>query len=110
MFALPTVILGAALPLSAADADASARPKILGVAHMAIYVKDLDKTEVFYEGFLGYREAFSCRRKGGGAVRIAFVKVNDNQYLENSMKRTEARASSTTSLSIPTTPTACMRI
>src|ERR1700688_2111913 len=82
-FALTTVILGAALPLSAAEADLSSRPKILGVAHLAIYVKDLDKTRKFYEDFLGYAEPFTLPKKsGGGGVRIAFVKVNDNQYFE----------------------------
>lgn len=82
-FALTAAILGAALPLFAADADVSSRPKILGVAHLAIYVKDLDKTRKFYEDFLGYGEPFTLPKKGGGGgVRIAFVKVNDNQYFE----------------------------
>ena len=31
--------------------DATQRPKILGVAHMALYVKDLDKTRQFFEQF-----------------------------------------------------------
>jgi catechol 2,3-dioxygenase-like lactoylglutathione lyase family enzyme len=57
------------------------RPKILGVAHMAIYVKDLDKTRRFYEDFLGFAEPFTLPKKTGG-VRIAFVKVNDYQYFE----------------------------
>jgi len=82
-FALTAAIVGATLPLSAADADVSSRPKILGVAHLAIYVKDLDKTRKFYEDFLGYGEPFTLPKKGGGGgVRIAFVKVNDNQYFE----------------------------
>jgi len=59
------------------------RPKILGVAHMALYVKDLAKTRQFYEQFLGYGEPFTLPPKGGGpGVRIAFIKVNDNQYIE----------------------------
>src|SRR5207248_937843 len=58
------------------------RPKILGVAHMAVYVKDLAKTREFYEDFLGFREPFTLPNKGGGGVRIAFVKVNDQQYFE----------------------------
>src|SRR5271157_5506418 len=57
------------------------RPKILGVAHMAVYVKDLAKTRQFYEDFLGYAEPFTLPGKAGG-VRIAFVKINDRQYLE----------------------------
>ena len=59
------------------------RPKVLGVAHMAIYVKDLAKTRKFYEDFLGFGEPFTLPQKGGGGgVRIVFIKVNDNQYFE----------------------------
>jgi lactoylglutathione lyase len=59
------------------------RPKILGVAHMALYVKDLEKTRQFYEKFLGFGEPFTLPPKGGGpGVRIAFIKVNDYQYIE----------------------------
>src|SRR5215469_11429071 len=62
---------------------AGERPKILGVAHMALYVKDLEKTRQFYEKFLGFGEPFTLPPKGGGpGVRIAFVKVNDHQYIE----------------------------
>ena len=58
------------------------RPKILGVAHIAIYVKDLDKARQFYEAFLGFAEPFTLPKKGGGGVRIAFAKINDHQYFE----------------------------
>ncbi len=67
--------------LIAASLLAQERPKILGVAHMAVYVKDLAKTRQFYEGFLGYAEPFTLPDKNGG-VRIAFVKINDRQYIE----------------------------
>ncbi len=60
---------------------AQQRPRILGVAHMAVYVKDLAKTRQFYEQFLGYGEPFTLPDKAGG-VRIAFVKINERQYLE----------------------------
>src|SRR5438270_7265876 len=58
------------------------RPKVLGVAHIAVYVKDLDKTLQFYKGMLGYDVPFTLPKKGGTGIRIAFVKVNDNQYFE----------------------------
>jgi lactoylglutathione lyase len=59
------------------------RPKVLGVAHMAIYVKDLTKTRQFYEEFLGFGEPFTLPpKKGQPGVRIAFIKVNDHQYFE----------------------------
>lgn len=57
------------------------RPRILGVAHMAIYVTDLAKTRRFYESFLGFGEPFTLPASDG-SVRIAFVKVNDHQYIE----------------------------
>lgn len=76
-----SLFLAAAVSLPAQPAVS--RPKVLGVAHMAIYVKDLAKTREFYEGFLGFAEPFNLPPKGGGAgVRIAFVKVNDRQYIE----------------------------
>jgi len=62
--------------------EAIPRPKVLGVAHMAVYVKDLAKTRQFYEKFLGFAEPFTLPDKDGKGVRIAFVKVNDYQYFE----------------------------
>jgi len=57
------------------------RPKILGVAHVAFYVSDLPKARAFYTGLLGFAEPYSLKRDDG-ADRIAFVKINDNQYVE----------------------------
>jgi lactoylglutathione lyase len=58
------------------------RPKVLGVAHMAVYVKDLARTRQFYEKFLGFGEPFTLPGKDGKGTRIVFVKVNDYQYFE----------------------------
>ena len=58
------------------------RPSVLGNAHMAIYVSDLARARVFYEDFLGYAEPYSLKNKEGDATRIAFVKINEDQYLE----------------------------
>ncbi|HEY2019472.1 MAG TPA: VOC family protein [Bryobacteraceae bacterium] len=58
-----------------------ARPKVLGVAHYSIFVSDLAKARAFYEDFLGYEEAFTLP-KADGTVQMAFVKINDHQYLE----------------------------
>ncbi len=58
-----------------------ARPKVFGVAHYAVYVSDLAKARAFYEDFLGYQEAFTLP-KPDGAVQVAFVKINDHQYVE----------------------------
>jgi len=57
------------------------RPKVLGVAHMAIYVSDLQKARAFYKDLLGYDEPFLLKRKDG-SERIVFIKINEDQYLE----------------------------
>jgi lactoylglutathione lyase len=63
-------------------ADAPARPKILGIAHMAFYVSDLAKAREFWIDLLGYQECFHLNRKDSSDVRIAFIKINDYQYIE----------------------------
>jgi catechol 2,3-dioxygenase-like lactoylglutathione lyase family enzyme len=57
------------------------RPKVFGVAHYSIFVSDLARARTFYEDFLGYEESFTLP-KADGAVQMAFVKINDHQYLE----------------------------
>jgi lactoylglutathione lyase len=57
------------------------RPKVLGVAHYSIFVSDLAKARAFYEDFLGYQESFTLP-KPDGSVGMAFVKINDNQWIE----------------------------
>jgi catechol 2,3-dioxygenase-like lactoylglutathione lyase family enzyme len=57
------------------------RPRILGVSHMALYVSDLQKSRWFYEDFLGFAEPYNLKRDDG-TVRIAFIKINDEQYIE----------------------------
>src|SRR5512141_480289 len=72
---IPAVLAGFCL------AQETKRPKILGAAHMAIYVSDLAKARAFYKDFLGFDEPFSLKRKDG-TERIVFIKINDQQYLE----------------------------
>lgn len=57
------------------------RPRILGVAHLAIYVSDMQKARAFYKDVLGYDEVYSIQRNDG-TDRIAFIKINEDQYLE----------------------------
>lgn len=63
-----------------ANADAK-RPRALGVAHMALYVSDLGKARAFYKDFLGYEEPYTLKHDDG-SDRIAFIKINEDQYLE----------------------------
>jgi catechol 2,3-dioxygenase-like lactoylglutathione lyase family enzyme len=60
---------------------AVSRPKILGVAHMAVFVGDLAKARAFYGDLLGFDEPFTLP-KPDGSVDIAFVKINDRQWIE----------------------------
>jgi catechol 2,3-dioxygenase-like lactoylglutathione lyase family enzyme len=57
------------------------RPRILGIAHVAFYVSDLERTRSFYKDLLGYSEPFSLKGPDG-SDHIAFIKVNDQQFLE----------------------------
>ena len=66
------------LPLSA---TVQKRPALQGVAHMALWVSDLDKARSFYTDFLGYDEPYQLKRPDG-TTQISFIKVNENQYIE----------------------------
>src|SRR5262245_18061183 len=57
------------------------RPKILGIAHLALFVSDLQKAKAFYEDLLGFDESFTLP-KPDGSVQIAFIKINDRQWIE----------------------------
>jgi lactoylglutathione lyase len=57
------------------------RPRILGIAHVAFYVGDLNRTRAFYKDFLGFDEPFSLKHPDG-TDWIGYMKVNDHQYLE----------------------------
>jgi catechol 2,3-dioxygenase-like lactoylglutathione lyase family enzyme len=57
------------------------RPRILGVAHIALFVSDIEKSRAFYKDFLGYGEPFKLD-KPDGSLSLTFIKVNDRQYIE----------------------------
>ena len=65
----------------AAPPDAPKRPKILGIAHISLYVHDMDKARSFYKDLLGYQEPFHLDNPDG-SLSMAFIKVNDRQYIE----------------------------
>jgi len=73
----------ALLSLSSAivfGADEPKRPRITGVAHIALFVHDMDKARGFYKGLLGFGEPFSLNKDG--SLSMTFIKVNDRQYIE----------------------------
>jgi lactoylglutathione lyase len=57
------------------------RPRILGVAHIALYVSDIEKSRAFYKDFLGYGEPFLLN-KPDGSLSLTFIKINERQYVE----------------------------
>ena len=64
-----------------ASAGQPARPRILGVAHFAVYAKDFEKSRAFYRDFLGFAEPYSLRN-ADGSMSMTFFKVNERQYIE----------------------------
>ena len=53
---------------------------IAGIGHVAIRVKDIDRTLAFYVGRLGFEEMFRLEREG--RLWIVYLRISDDQYLE----------------------------
>lgn len=66
---------------SAALLPAQPRPRLTGVAHMALSVSDIAKSRAFYKDFLGFEEPFLLNNPDG-SLSLTFIKVNDRQYVE----------------------------
>jgi catechol 2,3-dioxygenase-like lactoylglutathione lyase family enzyme len=67
--------------LESGRSDQAWRPRITGVAHMALFVHDINKARSFYKDFLGFAEPFNLLN-GDGTLSLTFFKINDRQYLE----------------------------
>ena len=85
--ALLILCLTASLP---AAAQTARRPRLLGIAQIAVRSKDLGASRHFYGGVLGFEEAFAVRKDltavvGSGLpaaeVSELFFKVNNRQYI-----------------------------
>jgi lactoylglutathione lyase len=57
------------------------RPRITGVAHIAIFAHDVAAARTFYHGLLGYEEAFDLKN-ADGSLSLTFFKINERQYIE----------------------------
>jgi catechol 2,3-dioxygenase-like lactoylglutathione lyase family enzyme len=57
------------------------RPRVLGVAQIALNVSDVEKSRAFYKDFLGFSEPFWINR-ADGSLALTFIKINDYQYIE----------------------------
>jgi len=62
-----------------APSSASSTPNLIGIAHVAIRVADLDAARAFFHK-LDFEEAFAMDK--GGKPTEAFFKVNDRQFIE----------------------------
>jgi lactoylglutathione lyase len=60
---------------------AADRPRIVGIANIAVKVDSLDEARKFYSGVLGMDEAF-LTKDPSVAGNLACFKVNDRQYVE----------------------------
>jgi catechol 2,3-dioxygenase-like lactoylglutathione lyase family enzyme len=73
-----SIAAAAQTPAPAAVAPVTT-PPILGIAHIAIRVKDLPASLAFYHK-LGYDQAFAMTR--GDVTTQSFLKLNDRQFIE----------------------------
>ena len=74
------------LASSLMSAEESARPRILGVAHISLFAHDYEKSRAFYRDFLGFEEPYSLKNPDG-SPSMTFFKVNDRQYIELSPEK-----------------------
>lgn len=74
-------VLAFALLATLCFAQEPKRPKITGVAHIAIFAKDVEASRAFYHGLLGYDEAFWLTQPDG-SLSLTFFKINERQYIE----------------------------
>lgn len=84
MNVLASALLIAAASLATApsqDRAAPTRPHITGLAHVALYVHDIEKSRAYYGAFLGYQEVLTVKNDDG-SLRMTFFKINDRQYIE----------------------------
>ncbi len=97
----------AAMSCGAEDAK---RPRVPGDAHMAIYVSDLQAARVFYKDFLGYAEPYALKAKDSDRDRIAFIKINEDQYLELFAEKPREEGLQLNHISFSTDDAAAMRL
>lgn len=75
------VLLACALVAGTVLAQTTPRPRITGVAHIALFAHDYQKSRAFYGQFLGFEEPYSLKNPDGSAS-MTFFKINDRQYIE----------------------------
>jgi lactoylglutathione lyase len=79
-----TALTLAGVALTAAMAAAQSgplRPRITSLAHVALYVHDIDASRAYYRDVLGYAE-LAPLQNADGSLALTFFKLNDRQYIE----------------------------
>ena len=74
------LVFVAALVCVAVSAQVN-RPRITGVAHIAIFTSDIAKARDFYSALLGYEEPFLLSSPPN-KLDLTFIKINERQYIE----------------------------
>ena len=97
----------ALLLLAAIAFEEPTRPRILGLAHIAVSTADVEKSRRFYKDFLGYGEPFDLKNPDG-SLSLTFIKINDHQYIELFPER-ESRSDRLHHISIYTDDAEAMR-
>jgi catechol 2,3-dioxygenase-like lactoylglutathione lyase family enzyme len=77
-FALAASVIACLAWQSATSTAAVKRPKIIGVAHIALKTNDMKAAHEFYGHVLGYA-SFTPDQSGS---QLTYFKVNDHQYIE----------------------------
>jgi lactoylglutathione lyase len=78
MIKLIGLLMLSTLALTAAEPE---RPRILGVAHIALFAKDFEQSRAFYRDFLGFQEPYVLKNSNG-SLSMTFFKINERQYIE----------------------------
>ncbi|GHV90747.1 lactoylglutathione lyase [Spirochaetia bacterium] len=55
---------------------------VTGIAHLAITVKDMEKSLDFYTRILGFKKAFEMPNRSTGEPWIVYLHIKKNQFLE----------------------------
>ncbi len=84
------------------------RPPITGVAHISLFVHDIEQSRHFYKDLLGYEEPFQLN-KSDGSLALTFIKVNDRQFIEL-VPETAAGTDRLNHISVETADAGAMRV
>ncbi len=67
--------------MDSVDLAGAERPPILRIAHIALYVHDLEKAQAFYGDLLGFAQPLRLYQEDG-STRVTTFKINDRQFIE----------------------------